>query len=103
VNDKTQPRKQSAAQASQGQGRGAGRDGDGRPKADPILTRRFEALEQALHGARAARTPGPLNWSGVNETTVVFASIEQALNGSVPVDRPTSDLPQKYDQSQAGG
>jgi hypothetical protein len=103
VNDKTQSKKQSAAQASQAQGGGSGRDGDGRPKADPILTRRFEALEQALHGARAVRTRGPLNWSGVNETTVVFTSIEQALNGSVPVDRPTSDLPPDYDQSKAGG
>jgi len=103
VNDKTQPKKQAAAQASQAQGAGSGRDGDGRPKADPILTRRFEALEQALHGARAARARGPLNWSGVNESAVVFASIEQALNDSIPVDRPTSDLPQQYDQSQAGG
>jgi hypothetical protein len=102
VNDKT-PKKPPAAQASQPQGGGAGRDGDPRPKADPTLTRRFEALEQALHGARATRTPGPLNWSGVNETAVVFASIEEALTASVPVDRPTSDLPQGYDQSQAGG
>lgn len=102
MNDKT-PKKPPAAQASQAQGGGSGRDGDGRPKADPILTRRFEVLEQALHGARAARARGPLNWSGVNETAVVFASIEQALNGSVPVDRPTSDLPQEYDQSKAGG
>ena len=103
MNDKTQPKKQSAVQASQAQGGGSGRDGDGRPKADPILTLRFEALEQALHGERAARARGPLNWSGVNETTVVFASIEQALDDSVPVDRPTSDLPRNYDQSQAGG
>ena len=68
-----------------------GRNGDGRPKADPILTRRFEALEQALHGRRADRRRRALNWSGVDETAVMFRSIEGQLE--FPPDRPTSDLP----------
>jgi hypothetical protein len=68
-----------------------GRNGDGRPKADPILTRRFEALEQALHCRRADRRRRALNWSGVDETAVTFRSIEGQLE--FPPDRPTSDLP----------
>jgi hypothetical protein len=83
-------------------GGGYGR-GDGRPKADPILTQRFVALDEVLHGTTIdARSPA-LNWSGVNETTAAFESIEDALDEAVPVDRPTSDLPQTHGSKPTGG
>jgi hypothetical protein len=75
-----------------------GRDRNGRPKADPVLTRRFEQLEEALHGRRNRRAPRALLWSGVIEPAVTFQSIEGQLE--LPPDRPTSDLP---DGSQSGG
>lgn len=75
-----------------------GRDRDGRPTADPVLTRRFERLEEALHGRRNRRAPRALLWSGVIEPAVTFQSIEGQLE--LPPDRPTSDLP---DGSQSGG
>jgi hypothetical protein len=80
---------------------GHGRN-DGRPRSDPILTKRFQALDVALHGAVSVTRRQALNWSGVNDTTVAFASIEDALGASVPVDRPTSDLPQKSGNQRAG-
>jgi hypothetical protein len=90
-----------------GQGGGAGGYGqggsDGRPKSDPVLTQRFEALDDALHGPIQATRRRALNWSGVNEATVAFESIEAALNASVPVDRPTSDLPQTSGTKRTGG
>jgi hypothetical protein len=78
-----------------------GRDRDARLKADPVLTRRFEALEKALHGTRTRHRRPALNWSGVDETAVTFESIEGQLE--LPPDRPTSDLPEESNASQAGG
>jgi hypothetical protein len=101
MNDKAQqPRDGSASQAAR---EGASRDDDARPKADPVLIRRHELLEEALNGPRRPRRRGPLNWSGDNDTTVAFQSIEQALADAVPVDRPTSDLPQKSEQKKQAG
>jgi hypothetical protein len=112
VNDETQQPKQPASPRSRTRGGDYGRDDDyrrsdydgrdrdGRPKADPILTRRFEALEKALHGQRTGRRPRALNWSGVDETAVTFQSIESQLE--VPPDRPTSDLPEESDAALSG-
>lgn len=102
-----------AGTSSTGQGGGRGQVGgsegygqggsDGRPKSDPRLTRRFEALDTALHGPIRPTRRRALNWSGVNETTVAFESIEAALQASVPVDRPTSDEPKKSGTKQKVG
>jgi hypothetical protein len=78
-----------------------GRDRDGRPKADPILSQRFEALEKALHGSPTSRGRRAFNWSGVDETAVTFTSIAAQLE--LPPDRPTSDLPDASAASQSGG
>jgi hypothetical protein len=104
-------RGQGGGSGEYGQGGGSGgygQDGgsggsDGRPKSDPILTQRFEALDDALHGPIQATRRRALNWSGVNEATVAFKSIEAALDASVPVDRPTSDLPQTSGTKRTGG
>jgi hypothetical protein len=82
---------------------GGGGANDGRPRPDPILTQRFEALDGALHGPLQVTRRQALNWSGIDETIVAFSSIEEALAGFVPVDRPTSDLPQTYDDDRARG
>jgi len=107
MNKPTQAREQSGNEARQpegggssGYGTGSGA-GDGRPKPDPDLTRRLEALVDAL-GTTSVNRRRPLNWSGVDDTTVAFESIKNALEASFPGDRPTSDLPQTYRGKQAG-
>jgi hypothetical protein len=85
-----------------GEGGGYG-ERDGRPKSDPILTQRFENLDKALHGTTQTTRAQKLNWSGDDEPTVAFDSLEQALEEAVPVDRPTSDLSQTYGSKRAGG
>jgi hypothetical protein len=101
-----------AGASSTGQGGGSGGyepggggygGNDGRPRPDPILSQRFELLDIALHGPFQISGRRALNWSGVNETTVAFDSLEQALAGAVPVDRPTSDLPEKSGNERSGG
>ena len=113
MNDQPQQPKQPASRGSRTRGGDDGRDDDyrpdgdygpdrdGRPKADPVLTRRFERLEEALHGRRTRRGPRPLIWSGVIEPAVTFESIEGQLK--LPPDRPMSDLPEESDGSQSGG
>jgi hypothetical protein len=112
VNDQPQQPKQPASRGSRARAGDYGtgddrpdhdhyRDRDGRPKADPILTKRFEALEKALHGSPTSRGRRALNWSGVDETAVTFTSIAAQLE--VPPDRPTSDLPDDSAASPSGG
>ena len=92
---------ETGARGAHGSDRGSG-DSGGRPSSDPVLTQRFEDLDAALHGPIQDTGRRTLNWSGVNETTVAFDSITQALADSVPVDRPTSDLPQTSGGQRAG-
>jgi len=113
VNDQPQQPKHPASRGSRTRGGDYGRDDDhgrdddygqdrdGRPKADPVLTRRFEALEKALHGTRTGGRRRALNWSGVDETAATFESIAGQLE--FPPDRPTSDLPEESDATQSGG
>jgi hypothetical protein len=106
VNDQSQPKEPSETQADEAQRTGyrrnEGRDGDGRPKADPILTKRFEALEKTLHGSRRPGSRPPLNWSGADERAVVFGSIEKALHDAIPPNR-ISDRPEESDTSEERG
>jgi hypothetical protein len=85
-----------------GGGRGDG-GSNGRLRSDPILTQRFQALDDALQGPVEVARPQVLTWSGINETTAAFTSIQKALGDSVPEDRPTSDLPKKYGNQRTGG
>lgn len=101
MNDQAQPTNQSPEPYDQGDSGRYGGGGNG-PQADPRLTRRFQLLEDALHGPRRVRRGGSLNWSGVDETAVAFSSIEKVLNSSVPPDRPTSDLPDRSDTKPKG-
>ena len=102
MNDQTQPPDGSAAQAGQAQARGYD-DSNGRPRPDPVLTRRFRALEEALHGSTSRSRAQALNWSGVDETSVAFDSIAKDLEASIPGDRPTSDLPPTSSGKKQGG
>jgi hypothetical protein len=95
MNDQTQPEKQPDAQDGQAQSTVLAKDGGGRLKADPILTKRFELLEEALHGKRPTHPPGPLNWNGTDESVAFYEEIAKTLDKLVPVDRPTEDLPPK--------
>ena len=85
-----------------GGGGGGHGNGDGRPKQDPVLTQRFLDLDKALNGPPFDVRPQRLNWSGVNDLTVAFDSIKEALDAAFPVDRPTSDLPQASGGKQTG-
>ncbi|SDU74776.1 hypothetical protein [Jiangella alkaliphila] len=100
-------RKAQAPEADQVRGEGHGlRDllgFDGGLQADPVLTQRITNLEIALHGTTVSGRRRRLNWSGINETGVVFTSIEDALTKSAPPDRPDTDLPDGHDPSYSGG
>jgi hypothetical protein len=86
-----------------GGGGGGYPGGNGRPKADPVLTQRLVALEDAIQGSSAVQLKRALNWSGLNENTVAFDSIVDALENSIPPNRPTSDLPQKKSGAKVKG
>lgn len=78
------------------------RDDGRRLKADPVLTKYFDDLEKALHGARPGRTREPLTWNGVGENTVTLDSIKTELDKSIPPARPLPDQQGKAGTAQTG-
>jgi hypothetical protein len=60
----------------------------GGPRADPVLTKRHDDLQAALHGAARASVARPRNWSGRNDAGATLRSIRNAVGQAAPA-RPT--------------